>query len=399
MVFELDENRIGFASMIHTVAISGYRSLRDVVIPLGQLTVIAGSNGTGKSSIYKSLRLLADTADDRAIGSIAREGGFRSVLWAGPEALSRGMRDGSVPIQGTKRKVPYSLKLGFASDEYSYAIELGLPAQDRTSMFNDDPEIKREMLWIGDKPTHSKIIADRRGPGLRVRRDNQEFVQMRTDMSPYDSMVREAVGPNAPWEIAVLRERLSHWRFYDHIRTDEDSPSRKQEIGTRTISLSPSGADVASAVQTIYEIGNGDALDAAIAEAFDGARLEVQASDSGLFQIQMYQQGMLRPLGTNELSDGTLRFVLLAAALLSPRPSQLLVLNEPEASLHSSVIPALAGLIINASEVGQVVTVSHNRTLVTSLLGADAELVELYKDTGETFIEADDRPSWTWPPR
>lgn len=369
------------------------------MIPLGQLTVVTGSNGTGKSSIYKSLRLLADIADDRVIGSIAREGGFRSVLWAGPEALSRGMRDGSVPIQGTKRKAPYSLKLGFASDEYSYAIELGLPSQDSTSMFNDDPEIKREMLWIGEKPTPSKIIADRRGPGLRIRTDDHELVQLRTDMTPYDSMIREAVGPHAPWEIAVLRERLSNWRFYDHMRTDEDAPSRKLEIGTRTISLSPSGEDVAAAVQTIYEIGNGDALDIAIAEAFDGAKLEVLASESGLFQLQMYQRGMLRPLGTNELSDGTLRFVLLAAALLSPRPSQLLVLNEPEASLHSSVIPALAGLIINASEVGQVVTVSHNRTLVTSLLAADAELVELYKDTGETFIEGRNIPRWTWPPR
>ena len=119
--------------MIHTVAISGYRSLRDIVIPVGQLTIVTGSNGTGKSSIYKSLRLLADIADDRAIRSLAREGGFKSVLWAGPETLSRGMRDGSVPIQGTRRKGPISLKLGFASDEYSYAIELGLQQRDARS--------------------------------------------------------------------------------------------------------------------------------------------------------------------------------------------------------------------------------------------------------------------------
>ena len=385
--------------MIHTVAISGYRSLRDIVIPVGQLTVVTGSNGTGKSSIYKSLRLLADIADDRAIRSIAREGGFRSVLWAGPETLSRGMRDGSVPIQGTRRKGPISLKLGFASDEYSYAIELGLPARDGRSMFNDDPEIKREVLWFGDRPTPSKIISDRRGPSLRVRTDARDLYQMRSDMSPYDSMVREAVGPEAPWEIAVLRERLSHWRFYDHIRTDEAAPSRAQQIGTRTVALSPTGEDIAAAIQTIYEIGNGEALDSAIAEAFDGAKLEVEASEGGVFQLFMRQRGMLRPLGTNELSDGTLRFVLLAAALLSPRPSQMLVLNEPEASLHSSVIPALAGLIINASEVGQVITVSHNRTLVTSLLGADAELVELYKDTGETKVQSNDIPRWDWPAR
>ena len=108
---------------------------------------------------------------------------------------------------------------------------------------------------------------------------------------------------------------------------------------------------------------------------------------------------MLRPLNVSELSDGTLRFILLAAALLTPRPPPLLVLNEPESSLHSSVIPALASLIINASEDAQIVIVSHNRTLVTSLLDADAELIELSKDTGETFVEATDIPRWHWPAR
>jgi predicted ATPase len=45
---------------LNTVAIHGYRSLRDVVLPLTELTVVTGSNGTGKSSVYRALRLLAD---------------------------------------------------------------------------------------------------------------------------------------------------------------------------------------------------------------------------------------------------------------------------------------------------------------------------------------------------
>jgi len=385
--------------MISTVAISGYRSLRDVVFGLGNLTVVTGQNGTGKSSVYRSLRLLADIADDRIIPSIAKEGGFGSVLWAGPESISRGMRDGTIPIQGTVRNKPVSLRLGFASEDSSYAIELGLPAPDSTSLFGGDPEIKREVLWRGTKPSPSNTIADRRGPGVHARNDNHDSHQLRTDLRSHESIIRELVGEHAPWEISTLRNQLSSWRFYDHIRTDEEAPSRKPQVGTRTVSLSPEGADLAAAIQTIYEIGNGDALDAAIDNAFDGARLEVQVASGGLFQLFMYQRGMLRPLGVSELSDGTLRFVLLAAALLSPRPSPLLVLNEPEASLHSSVIPALAGLIINAAENSQVATVSHNKTLVASLLGADAELIELYKDTGETFIEGNDQPNWSWPKR
>ncbi|MEO1161664.1 MAG: AAA family ATPase, partial [Pseudomonadota bacterium] len=48
--------------MILTLAISGYRSIRDLVLPLEQLTLITGANGSGKSSLYRSIRLLADVA-------------------------------------------------------------------------------------------------------------------------------------------------------------------------------------------------------------------------------------------------------------------------------------------------------------------------------------------------
>jgi len=383
--------------MITKVAIAGYRSLRKIVLPLGRLTVVTGGNGTGKSSIYRSLRLLADIADDRAIRSLAMEGGFESIRWAGPEKISRAMRAGEVPIQGTLRQGPVALQLGFQDDDLSYGIELGLPTNG-ASLFSGDPEIKRELIWLGDKPTPSNIIVDRRGPGIRARNADHDMIQLETGLAPYDSMIRHLSGPDAPWELSHLRNRLSAWRFYDQIRTDQEAPARRPQIGTRTVSLSPGGEDVAAAVQTILEIGDADALAAAIDDAFPGAGLDVVA-DGTLFRLVMQQPGMLRPLGAPELSDGTLRFILLATALLTPRPPPLMVLNEPESSLHSSLMPALAGLIARAAEDSQIVVVSHNRSLVTSLMGCDAELIELYKDTGETFAETSERPTWPWPKR
>jgi predicted ATPase len=103
--------------MILTIAISGYRSIRNLVLPLEKLTVVTGANGSGKSSFYRALRLLADVAQGRAIASLAAEGGLQSTIWAGPEAFSRGMKDGSVPVQATVRKNPVALKLGFASED------------------------------------------------------------------------------------------------------------------------------------------------------------------------------------------------------------------------------------------------------------------------------------------
>ena len=92
--------------IITRLCISGYRSLRDIRLELGAFTVVTGANGSGKSSLYRALRLLADIAQGRIIQSLALEGGFPSALWAGPETFSRSVRQGIHPVQGAVRKGP-----------------------------------------------------------------------------------------------------------------------------------------------------------------------------------------------------------------------------------------------------------------------------------------------------
>ncbi|MGC3960083.1 MAG: AAA family ATPase [Verrucomicrobiota bacterium] len=130
--------------MLQTLAIENYRSLRSIVVPLGRLNIIQGANGSGKSNLYKALRLLADTAAGGVVSSLAREGGLRSTFWAGPEKISRGMREGRIPVQGTQRQEAVRLKLGFAAEDFGYGITMGLPAPS-DSAFALDPEIKREV--------------------------------------------------------------------------------------------------------------------------------------------------------------------------------------------------------------------------------------------------------------
>lgn len=75
--------------VIATLAVENYRSLRRLVVPLAALTVVTGANGTGKSNLYRALRLLADAARNGAVAALAREGGLPSTLWAGPETIGK----------------------------------------------------------------------------------------------------------------------------------------------------------------------------------------------------------------------------------------------------------------------------------------------------------------------
>jgi predicted ATPase len=134
--------------MLSTLAIYNYRSLRDFVLPVKRLNLVTGPNGSGKSNLYRALRLLAEIAQGRIISSLAREGGFGSTLWAGPEQFSRSVLRGDYEVQGAVRKRRISLRLGFAGDEFGYAIDLGLPVPSG-SAFAHDPEIKRECIWNG----------------------------------------------------------------------------------------------------------------------------------------------------------------------------------------------------------------------------------------------------------
>ena len=180
------------------------------------------------------------------------------------------------------------------------------------------------------------------------------------------------------------------------------SPIRIPQIGTRTPVLGNDGADLPSALQTILEIGDAAALEHAIDDAFPGSRLSVEVQ-AGRFDIRLQQHGLLRPLAAAELSDGTLRFLLWTAALLTPRPPGLMVLNEPETSLHPDLLPALARLIVTAAKHTQLIVVSHAAMLVEALEKSDGcRRLHLEKSVGETLLADStlfNRPRWEWPAR
>jgi len=338
--------------MLQTLAVENYRSLRSIVVPLGRLNVIQGANGSGKSNLYKALRLLADTAAGGIVSSLAREGGLQSTFWAGPEKLSRDMRAGRVPIQGTQRKEAVRLKLGFSGSDFGYCITMGVPAPS-DSAFALDPEIKRECIWSGPVYKPERTLVDRSGPAVRPRTE-KGWQTLADGLGLFESIFVQIADPNNAPEVLLLRETIRSWRFYDQLRTDVDAPARVPRLGTRTPVLSHDGGDLAAAIQTILEVGDADAVSEAVDAAFPGANIKLAVEPDGRFAIEFQQPGLLRPLSGAELSDGTLRFLLWLAVLLTPRPPSMMVLNEPETSLHPDLLPALSRLVIKAAEATQI---------------------------------------------
>ncbi len=390
--------------MIESFAVSNYRSLRSIVAPLSKLNVVTGANGTGKSNLYKALNLLAEASSGRMVNGLAKEGGLESAFWTGPESFSRGMKEGGAPVQGGPKKNAARLKLGFSADDFGYSISLGLPSPapggPDPSKFHLDPEIKRECIWAGPYYRPASCLVDRKGPVVRVR-DGRKWDVYAHHMNSFDSILSELADPVATPEIFSVRQAIRSWRFYGHFRTDRESKIRIPQIGTRTPVLDHDGHELVAALRTIYEIGDRDALFESIDDAFPGASIDIEVDAGTRFTLTFLQQGLLRPLTQAELSDGTLRYLLLMAALLTPRPPSLLVLNEPETSLHPDLFPALARLIIKASKQTQVWVVSHAARLVAALDQCDdCHSIQLDKRLGETVIcdqRMLDQPAWHWP--
>ncbi|HEY1527739.1 MAG TPA: AAA family ATPase, partial [Candidatus Angelobacter sp.] len=355
---------------IREIHVTGYRSVRNLRLHLSQINVLTGANATGKTNLYNSVFLLAKAAAGGFAQVIAEEGGMPSVLWAGTRK-SRSM--GTIRMEGAR------MTLGIKTDTFSYELVCGLPKQSSgdKSAFSLDPEVKEERVWM-DAPGGLKVTFFERSPkGAWILDNDERLADYSGELLPTESVLSQLREPHLYPELSSLRTEMGRWRFYHHFRTDAESPLRHPQVGVRTPVLAHDGRDLAAALQTINEVGQSQDLHEAVRQAFPGASLEIEHDeDNGMFAVLLRMPGLRRPLRARELSDGTLRYLCLLAALLSPHPPALLALNEPETSLHPDLLEPLAKQLVNAGKYSQLWVVTHSQRL--------AELVE--KFSGESPI-------------
>lgn len=368
---------------IQEIEISGYRSIDDLKLELNNVTVLVGANGCGKSNIYQSINLIAAAATGQFARRIAEEGGMQSILWAGD--------------RGKREQIRTRLSVGF--EQLRYSIEFGLmPASERLagfvypdgtqdtelSIFKLDPDIKEEIVEIKTGKRLVNLLKRKRSIVLVKDIDGEE--QAYPDaLGESESVLSELREPHRFPELANLRSQFLRWRFYHDFRTDLQSPIRDPQLATMTPVLSHDGRDLAATLATIRAVGDKAKLNHSLKKAFPDSDVIVE-EEGGTVHMRMSFPGVTRELEARELSDGVLQYLCLLAALLTPRPSPFMVLNEPETSIHFDLLKPMADLITAASENSQILLTTHSKELARALRLKGATTYELEKIDGATCL-------------
>jgi len=360
---------------VHECAFTGYRSLRRIRFPLRQLNVFVGDNGVGKTNLYRALQLLQAAAIGTLGREIATEGGMESVSWAGERRKHE------------KPGIELEVTIG-ERGEYRYTASIGFAPREAFAGFGLEPIIKEERLVFSAGP-RPETVMERTNHRAWARDEAGTKHDVADDLLPSETALAALRDAGRFPDVDFVRRALLQWRFYHGFRTDAGSPLRQPSLAVTTPMLSSDGSDLAAVFATLKHIREDTVdLDATIADAFPGASLVVPEPERTASFGMIYEEFPRRVFDAFELSDGTLRFLALAGALLGYRLPPFLALNEPETSLHPDHLPALARLIALAAQRSQVWIVTHSRELASALENAaGVRPLTVIKREGETWID------------
>jgi predicted ATPase len=364
--------------LLRSMFAQNYRSLRSIRMDLAEVNLFVGENGVGKSNLYRALQLIQAAANGQLADEIAAEGGMASALWSGPRRDEKNFRIKlEVEVLDEEKAVTYC-----------YRVEAGLRPPKAAAGFSFEPQIKEEELSI-EAGTRPVTMMKRNGPGIMVRNEHgrmAEYPQRALTSETAISMLGDA--GHYP-EIGSFRRMVSQWRFFHGFRTDRDAALRQPCLAVTAPLLDQDGGNMAAVFATLVHIrGDTVDLDQAIAAALGGARLSVpEPGEYARFGL-VFPHLPQRIFQPRELSDGQIRFLALAAALMSYRQPPFIALNEPEASLHPDMLQPLAQMIGQAAGRSQIWIVTHSQALSAAVSQqCDVRPKRVIRKEGATWID------------
>ena len=391
--------------MITKLEVQGYRLLNGFVADFRPLTVIIGANAVGKSTLLDCLQLIAQCAEFPLNTAISRHWGLPSLLNASVEGKNVGWK---ITFEKPKHSFWTALPLDDGQKLY-YEVALQSDAQGVAHAQYEilrrpepDPGYSQAFKYLEATPYRRQIYS----------REQHNLVPF-DEAVPYNDQVRETsktngIGialPSPAQEPALL---LSQIRFFNEFPIPSSARALLWNMAfypgfdvTRFSSLRTKAAEIKPITLLTP---NGDNLGTVLHEVLTRYDYRTAANDLREFMKAAYptmeeihcdttygnppqvlvrarEKGMRRSMELWELSDGMLRFLCLASALLNPVPPPMLMVDEPEAGLHPRLLPVIADLIKTAAERTQVIITTHSPDLLNRFDLADVAVMSRSDDT------------------
>jgi predicted ATPase len=353
--------------------VDGYRVLEGLDARLGALTVLTGAPGSGKSALLDCLALLSFAAVYPLPPQVDPRGAGQRLFRAGaPERIHISLR----AMSGTGRVVHYAVSLG-ASAEGPRVISERL-ACGETEASGEDAEPFTVLDFQHGRGTVRTVTWEPPRPRrLSVSRTLPEN----------ELALRGAFEP-VPRVVDDFSAFVSGWRFYPGFEVARGSASRRPVLTEPEPLLAAEGSNL-SAVLFHLMVEHPERwreLEAHLREVLPSFHsLSVKPRGGpGTVLGAWREAGVEHELTLADLSEGTLRFLCLAALCLSPRKAPLLGLDGPEVGLHPRMLPVLARLLRRASTETQVLVTTQSPLLLREL--ALDEVALLKREDGRSVF-------------
>jgi predicted ATPase len=347
-------------------------------VELRPLNVLIGPNASGKSNFIEAFELLR--AIPNSLQAHLREGGAaEDWVWKGNPRCTKATI--AVELQrGDAPREQYELTLGLSGQRLDVVEErfrqLEAPGADTppTSYFDiqgNSTKVATKFIGSnGPSPTYEVHAIDR-----QFVKSDESIISQRRDPVAYPDL-----GDLAQKFAAIYP--FSSWSFGRH------APQRSAvSTSVPNGALSPEGSNLPLYLNylehTDYQAFN--LLIANIRRFLPRFERLSTPVFGGTTQLYFHESGSNAPIPAQRLSDGTLRFVAMLAALLSPTASSIICLDEPELGLHPDAMTILAELLLEASMRTQVVVTTHSEALL-SRLSENSDSVLVCEHLGDTTV-------------
>jgi len=337
-------------SALDKLTIKGFKSIQSLEdFELGKLNVMIGGNGAGKSNLIDFFRMLRAMMGGKLATYIKSHGGCDDYIFNGPKYTTR-----------------MEIKLKFKK-HYEYSCSL-LPTVDESFI------IERETFGA------HKFFG-----GLE-----SNLIEVKNDKS---SVERE--------DDECLYQLISSFTVYHFHDTSERAPMRRSEITADNVRLRSDASNIAPYLLKLKNKSSN-----VYSEITEAVRLVTPFFDEFILDAEEYgqkqkvslswrQKGSDYPMQPYHLSDGSIRFICLATALLQPQPPATIIIDEPELGLHPFAINVLAELIQSAAKRTQLIIATQSPHLIDNFDPKD--IVVVNRDNGaSTFkrLEANELSEW-----